>query len=225
LINFLNPLNRQNTYRLTARYSPNAQDISEMAYTIDAKYKVNKSLSLGVNYSDIRDLDGNMLFNEIFTEILYKYKRKWQLTTGLQLLEYNQEVYEMKSEVPNVKTVVPYFDFLYRFSAKKSLRAEMQYMDTKQDFGSWVFGLVEFNLAPKWSFEASAMYNNKPKKANPKGEIEPIIYPTAGVVFYNDNQRYSLRYVKQVEGVVCSGGICRLEPAFSGVRFNMSMNF
>jgi hypothetical protein len=98
-------------------------------------------------------------------------------------------------------------------------------MKTKQDFGSWVFGLVEYNLAPRWSFETSAMYNSKPKERVKGVTPKKILYPTAGVVFYNESQRYSLRYVKQVEGVVCSGGICRLEPAFSGVRMTMNTTF
>jgi hypothetical protein len=131
----------------------------------------------------------------------------------------------MKSEVPLVKTVVPYLDFLYKFTPTQALRTEFQYMSTKQDFGSWLFGLSEFSIAPRWIFEASGMYNVKPKKANSKGLVEKIFYPTLGVVFLKDAQRFSLRYVKQVEGVVCSGGICRLEPAFSGIRFNMNTTF
>lgn len=225
LVNFLLPLNRQNTFRLTARYSPAAQDISEMAYAADIRYRFSKTLTAAVNISDIRTLDGDRLFQEIFTEIVYKYQRKWQLTTGLQVLTYNQEVYEMKSEVPLVRALVPYFDFFYKFSSTKSLRTEFQYMDTKQDFGSWLFGLAEFSLAPKWNFEMSGMYNVDPKKVNPKGELKKTLYPTMGVVYNQNAQRYSLRYVKQVEGVVCSGGICRLEPAFSGFRFAMNTTF
>jgi len=225
LINYLTPLNRQNTYRLTARYSPAAQDISEMAYSFDVRYKFNKSLSANVNYSDISTLEGNRLFQELFTELIWKHKRKWQLTTGIQFLTYNQEVYEMKSEVPLVKTITPYLDFTYRFSSSKALRTEFQYMKTDQDFGSWLFGLAEYSIAPRWNFEASFMYNIDPKKPDARGIIAKTLYPTAGVVFFNDAQRYSLRYVKQVEGVVCSGGICRLEPAFSGFRFSMNTTF
>ena len=36
---------------------------------------------------------------------------------------------------------------------------------------------------------------------------------------------FTLAYIKQVEGVNCSGGVCRLEPAFSGVRFTLTTNF
>ncbi|MBK7636932.1 MAG: hypothetical protein IPJ13_23660 [Saprospiraceae bacterium] len=164
LVNFLLPLNRQNTYRLTARYSPAAQDLSEMAYAADIRYKFSKAFSAAVNVSDIRTIEGGRLFQEIYTELVYKYKRKWQLISGVQLLTYNQEVYEMKSEVPLVKTVVPYVDFLYRFTSSRSLRTEFQYMKTDQDFGSWLFGLVEYSVAPKWNFEVSGMYNVKPKR-------------------------------------------------------------
>ncbi|MFZ1751625.1 MAG: DUF6029 family protein [Saprospiraceae bacterium] len=225
LVNYLTPLNRQNTYRLTARYSPAAQDISEMAYVLDLRYKVNKAMSINVNFSDIKTLDRERLFQELLTEVIYKYKRKWQLTGGLQLLTYNQGIYELKSEVPLVKTVTPYVDFLYKFTPTKALRTEFQYMETKQDFGSWLYGLTEMSMAPHWSIEASGMYNVKPKKSNAKGLIEKTLYPTLGVVYFAEAQRYSLRYVKQVEGVVCSGGICRLEPAFSGIRFSLNTTF
>lgn len=225
LVNFLQPLNRQNTYRLTARYSPAAQEISEMAYSFDVRYKFNKKLNINVNFSDISTLEGDRLFQEIYTELIYKFKSKLQLISGIQFVTYNQEVYEMKAAVPLVKTVVPYFDILYKLNPTQAIRFEMQYMNTKQDFGSWIFGLLEYSIAPKFSFEVSGMYNNQPLKANAKGVIEKTLYPTLGMSFFHNAQRYSLRYVKQVEGIVCSGGICRLEPAFSGVRFSMSTTF
>ncbi len=225
LINYLTPVSKQNTYRLTARYTAPALDISEMAYNLDVRYKFSKALSANVNYSDIKTLNGDRLYQEVFSEFIYKKNRLWQLTGGIQFLTYNQEIYETKAEVPLVKTFVPYVDFLYKFTPYKSLRFETQYMSTEQDFGSWIFGLLEYNIAPRWSFEASGMYNVDPKKANSKGELKKALYPTVGVTLFKDAQRYNLRYVKQVEGIVCSGGICRLEPAFSGVRFSMNTTF
>lgn len=225
LINYLTPISRQNTYRLTARYTAPALDISEMAYNLDVRYKFSKAFSANINYSDIKTLEGERLYQEIFSEFIYKKDRLWQLTGGLQLLTYNQEIYETKAEVPLLKAVVPYADFLYKITPYKSLRFETQYMATKQDYGSWLFGLLEYNIVPRWSFEASGMYNIDPKKTNVKGELDKILYPTLGVTYFKDAQRYNLRYVKQVEGVVCSGGICRLEPAFSGVRFSMNTTF
>lgn len=96
-----------------------------MAYALDVRYKFSKSLNLNVNYSDITSLEGDRLFQELYTEVIYKHKRKWQFTGGIQFLTYNQEVYEMKSEVPLVKTITPYIDFLYRFTPSKALRTEI----------------------------------------------------------------------------------------------------
>lgn len=230
LLSYIPPMNRLNTYRLTARYSPATQFIGEEAYQLDLRYSPNKKWSFLANFSNITTLDGDQLYQEVYTEILYKQKRKWQLKGGLQLQTYNQEIYETKPEVPLVKTVTPYAEFLYKFTRRKSIRIEAQYMDTEQDFGSWVFGLAEFAMAPHWLFEVSGMYNLAPseRQNNETGELEtpdPILYPTFGVVYSNKATRFSLRYVKQVEGVVCSGGICRLEPAFSGVKFQVSTTF
>ncbi|MBK9687568.1 MAG: hypothetical protein IPO65_07280 [Saprospiraceae bacterium] len=98
------------------------------------------------------------------TEVTYKPSTKMQVTGGLQLLNYNQEIYEQKPDVPIVETVTPYIDVLYKFTRKKSLRTEVQYMKTDQDYGSWLFGLAEFGMAPNWIFEVSGMYNIVPKK-------------------------------------------------------------
>jgi len=229
LVNYIPPMNRFNTYRMTARYAPATQILSELAYQADVRYRFTKKVSALANYSNITTLDGDLLYREVLGEVVYKYKRKWQLTGGLQLQKYNQEVYEVKPEVPIVSTVTPYVDFLYKFSRKKSIRFESQYMSTEQDFGSWVFALAEVGLAPHWILEASMMYNISPTKNSPQdpetGESLNLVYPTIGAVYVNKANRFQLRYVKQVEGIVCSGGICRLEPAFSGVKFSMSSNF
>ena len=104
----------------------------------------------------------------------------------------------------------------------------MQYMHTEQDYGSWVNLFVEFSKAPHWSFEMSGMYNIKPTERAPKdknGESLSIFYPSIGITYTSGPNRFSMRYVKQVEGVVCSGGVCRLEPAFSGFKFNVASRF
>lgn len=231
LINYLPPMNRQNSYRLTARYAPAVQDLSELAFQFDAAYKVNRKLSLHGNFSNITTLDGDQLYREIYIDATYKQKRQWQLTVGLQRQEYNQEVYEIKPEVPLVRTVVPFVDFLYRITRKKSIRFETQYMDTREDFGRWWYGLVEYGIAPKWIFEGSIMYNFEPNVDridavfDENGVLPALVYPTLGVVYVHKANRYNLRYVKQVQGIVCTGGICRLEPAFSGFKFQVTSVF
>ena len=237
IINYIPPMNRQNTYRLTARYSPATQLLSEQAFQADVRYRWSKKLTTAANLSFVETLDGVKLFQEIYTEVLYKYKRKWQLKGGVQLLQYNQEIYESKTGVPLVETVTPYVDFLYRVTRKKSIRTEVQYLaigddekaGAKQDYGDWLFGLVEFAIAPHWSFVLSDMYNIGPGRNSPvdvdTGERLALHYPRIDVFYTYKANRFSLSYIKQVEGIVCSGGICRLEPAFSGVNFTVNSSF
>lgn len=224
-INFLPPMARQNTYRLTARYQSATQELGEQSFQVDARYKINKHLSINVNASNITTLDNVQLYREIYTELSYKQK-KYSIIGGLQVQNYNQDRYETKPGVPMVKTVTPFVEVLYKFTKKKALRLETQYMSTSQDLGSWLFGLAEFSIAPRWIFTASDMYNIKPHKINAyTGKLEKLHYPNVGVTYIKNSNRFSLNYVKQVEGVVCTGGICRLEPAFSGVKLTVNSSF
>jgi len=219
MINFLPPMARFNTYRLTSRYTPAIQELGEQAVKVDLKFRPKKNVGIELTFSNIADLDNNLLYREGYSEIQIKKKRKWVLTGGLQFQQYNQAIFETKPGVPIVKTFIPFVDFLYKIDRKKSLRFELQYMNTEQDFGSWIFGLVEYSIAPKWTFTVSDMYNSAPKKT------DKIHYPRIDLFYTIKSNRFSVSYVKQVEGVVCSGGICRLEPAFSGFRFTANSTF
>jgi len=228
LINYIPPINRENTYRLTARYSPTTQDLSELALQAEVRYALNKRSSILLNGSHITTLDGETLYDEIYVEYLLKKKRKYRWITGIQYQKYNQKVYLFEPSEPDLVAITPFMDFLYKLGRKKSIRIESQYMITDEDYGSWLYGLVEYATAPHWSFELSAMYNIDPKHKAPKddnGDFRKILYPTAGVVYSHKSTRYSLRYVKQVEGIVCAGGVCRLEPAFSGVKLGVTSSF
>lgn len=235
LMNFLPPMARQNTFRLTARYAAVTQFLGEQAFLADIRYAPSRKLQFLVNGSYIDDLNGNLLYREIFTEIIFKKKRKYTLTGGLQRQIYNQEIYFVKPETENIKTWVPYVDLLIKMKKRKAVRFEFQYMNVntnskgeKTDYGDWLNGLVEFSIAPHWTFTVSDMYNANPGKASPKdenGEGIKAHYPRADIFYTYKNSRFSLSYVKQVEGIVCTGGICRLEPAFSGWQMTVNSTF
>lgn len=230
-INFLPPMTRFNTYRLTTRYQAATQELGENALQADIKYAFNRKFQVGLNASYITDLEDELLYNEIYTEVSYKYKRKWQIIGGIQYQEYNQAIYEEKPGKDNVVTIIPYVDFLYKISRKKALRFEAQYMNAEEDYGGWAFGLVEFTMAPHWTFTVSDMYNISPNPKNDdipfdeNGNKRKLHYPRVDVFYTYRSNRFSLSYVKQVEGIVCTGGICRLEPAFSGVKLSVNSTF
>lgn len=231
-INFLPPMAKQNTYRLTARFAPATQELGEQALQLDVRYKLNKKLGVGLNLSEIQLLDGTSLYREITPEVTYKYKRKWQAIAGLQVLNYNIAVYQGKKDYNEgdnyVDAVTPYAEVLYRFTPRRSLRVEAQYLGTEDEYGAWAFLLAEVGLAPHWLFYVSDMY-----KIEHSGEVadkearkyDNIHFPTVGAVYTRGANRFSLAYVKQVEGINCSGGICRYEPTFHGVQLRINSSF
>jgi hypothetical protein len=219
IINFLPPMSRQNTYRLAARYNAATQELGEQAFQFEGRYSPKKGIEFLGNFSTIQTLESELLYREFLGELTFKKKKK-SFIIGVQVQNYNQEIYETKPTVPMVKTLTVYTEYLHKFSRKRSLRMELQHMATKQDYGSWMFGLVEYSMAPHWVFTVSDMYNYQPKKT-----AKALHYPTLSVAYSKDANRVTLSYVKQVEGVVCTGGICRLEPAFSGVRLTVNSTF
>lgn len=219
LINFLPPMARQNTYMLTARYNAATQFLGEQAYQIDFVAKPNRQWAFSGTFSDIRNLNNDVLFRELYLESVYKKGRDLKLTVGGQMVQYNQLVYETKGDSQLV-SIVPFVEMTYRFNRKTSIRTELQYMNNQEDFGSWAYGLVEVSVAPNWSFGAWDMWNIQPKKTT-----KALHYPTTWITYQGGANRFEIAYVKQVEGIVCTGGICRFEPAFSGVRFTLNSTF
>ena len=240
IVNFLPAMSRENTYRLTTRYVAATQELGEYALKANIMIKPSRKLSFLINGSYINTLEDVLLYRELYTQVEYKPNRDWIVKGGLQLQNYNQAIYQFKPGIPNVDAITPFVDVLYKLSRRNALRVEAQYMNTgqytdpesgktlHQDYGNWVFGQVELTLAPNWTFTASDMYNAAPGKLSPvdeSGEKVQLHYPRFDIFYNYKTTRYSLSYVKQVEGIVCTGGVCRLEPAFSGVQATLLATF
>lgn len=218
IIDYLPAMSRQNSTRLTARYQAVAQELGENAFQFNVTYTPSRGNTFGANYSQTFNAD-TLLFREIYAD--YEMRRnKYKLLFGGQYIQYNQQVFEFKPNAPMVEPITPFVEFTYKLDRKKSFRLEAQYQYNDHDFGSWIFGLIEFNIAPQWSFSASDMWNYKPLKTT-----DALHYPMLAAVYTYKASRFSLSYVKQTEGIVCTGGVCRYEPAFSGYKFGILTNF
>jgi hypothetical protein len=216
-IAYLPPMSRQNTFRLTSRYGVGPRELNEDAAQIDIRYNFNEALNLNINASMINS-NNIQLYNEVYSELTFT-KEKDQIEIGLQIQKYNQKIYENKPEAGYINTITPFVEYTRKISESKSIRTELQYLNTKEDFGNWLFALCEYSIAPSWTFTVSDMYNITPKKT------QALHYPVGAITYTKSASRFNLSYVKQVEGIVCSGGICRFEPAFSGFKFNIQTAF
>ncbi len=238
MVSFLPPTTRQNSLRLPARYTAAAQELSEQSYQIDMIISPTDHLSFNTNFSNMTDITGKKeFFREFYQDVtINKDKNEW--VAGLQIIDYNIDFFQQKPNASTVRTFTPFVEYTRRFDRKRSLRCELQYMATdrdkqlfpfllkdasrpkeKQDFGDWTFALIEYNIAPHWSFAVSDMYNVHPTRG------EARHYPNVFMSYTEKTTRFTVAYAKQVEGVVCTGGVCRFEPAFSGVRVGMTTSW
>ncbi len=228
MISYLPSLTKQNSFRLPARYGAITQELDEIAVQADLVVTPKKGLSFTANFSNIQTSEGEQLFREYYVDVdIKKKKSPWHFIAGIDMQDYNQFVYQQEGHYVN--TFTPFVEVDYKFTRKKSIRVEAMYMLTerdrrmfgkddpeeRQDLGDWIFGLVEYNIAPKYSFSLTDMYNFDDNQH----------FYSALVAYTKRANRMTLSYVKQVEGVVCTGGVCRLEPAFSGAKFTLTSSF
>ena len=83
-------------------------------------------------------------------------------------------------------------------------------------WSDWVAALVEFSVAPRWSVYVSDMYNIGMTKVH---------YYDGGVSYSKGRTRVQLSYGRHRAGYVCSGGVCRYSPAYTGVNLLLTTAF
>ena len=107
-------------------------------------------------------------------------------------------------------------DALYRFSKTASIRTELQYLYSQELTRDWMAGLVELSFAPHWSLSASDMYNHG---------STGVHYYNVGASYSQDAFIISLNAGRSREGMVCSGGVCRWQPAYKGMCLRAQWSF
>ena len=219
MINYLPPMTRQNTYRLTTLYVAATQEAGEDAMQGEVFWSWSDPWRWSLQGSLIDLPDGTKMYREIFSELQFQDLTR-HLTLGVQHQQYNKDRYEGKPGEPMVKAYTAFAEFFKQADDTHSWRFEAQYQYSQHGYGSWIYGLAEYGIAPKWLFSASNMYNYR----KPDGSAGENYYALS-TSFQQNGQRLMLSYVRQVEGVVCSGGICRYEPAFNGFRINLWATF
>lgn len=143
-----------------------------------------------------------------------------RLTSNLRLhLMYMNQFYNktiIEGEGGMIHSDIFVAEGRYQFSPKVTLRAEGQYLTTKDDQGDWAFALVELSLSPHWMFTASDEYN--------VGETNRHYWNLFATWTYN-SARFQLGYVRTRAGYNCSGGVCRYVPSYQGLTLSYNYNF
>lgn len=224
VLNYLPALTRQYTYMLANLNPYQSSGEGERGGQIDAYYSwrsksnrsryVNLHANASLFYSDKAVTPKTrMLWRDINGDIEFQWNKQLKTTFLVSVQEWSpSHGLNDKTYASNIFVL----DALYKFDRKKSVRAEVQYLYSEDYEKDWVAGLVEFNLAPHWSFSVSDMYNHGTSKVH---------YYSGSVSYTQKNTRLQLSYGRNRAGYVCSGGVCRYTPAYTGANLTLTTSF
>ena len=238
-VNHLPAFTLDHTYALAALY-PYATQLAEgeWAYQAEVGYNFKRKTALGgkygmnvkLNYSYVRGIQDAWLkwgkeshYQDLNLQLTRRLSRDFKLNLMYMNQRYNKTVVEGAGGMIHSNIFVA--DGMMQLAPKTKLRAELQYLQTKQDQGDWAFGLLELSLAPHWMLTVSDMWNC--------GDSDPEFYEEnthlhyyQGLITYNiGSHRIQAGYGRTRAGYNCSGGVCRYVPATKGFTISYNYNF
>ena len=232
----------QHTYALAALYPYATQAAGgEWAFQGEVGYNFARRTPLGgkygtklkVNFSHVRSLDkedvdaaegykskffkvgGETYYQDINVQMEKKLTKAFKLNLMYMNQRFNDAVIRQEDN-GMIKSHIAVAEGKYQFNNKLTLRAEAQYLATKQDEGDWTYGLLELSVLPYFMFTVSDMWNN--------GESN-VHYYMGSVTFNYKAHRLMAGYGRTRAGYNCSGGVCRYVPATRGFQMSYNFNF
>jgi predicted porin len=157
-------------------------------------------------------------YTDVNLELNKKLTKQWTIGAMAMYQTYNKQVIEGKGDL--IRAGIGVVEAKYALNKKIQMRAEAQYMYTKQDEGQWVAALYELSLWRQLVISGQWMYNFVDGKA--KNE-ERQHYYTVAATYTHGAHRVMAGYTKTRAGFNCSGGVCRYVPKQEGV--SLTYNF
>lgn len=237
MLNYVPALCTQYTYMLTTLHPYGARtgdlmtgfvNSGEIGGQIDVFYNFRRGTKLGGkrgmkvhgNFSTYYTIaeegtfkTGNLLFKDMSLDIEKQWTRQFKSTILWSMQEYSPKYGANKTTYLSNIIVA---DLLFKFTDLFSTRLELQYLITHEDQKDWMAALVEVSFAPHWSIYVSDMYNHGMSKVH---------YYNGGVSYVKSRTRLSLGYGRYRSGYICSGGVCRPIPAYTGANFSITTSF
>ena len=228
-LNYLPSLCMQQTYMLAGLNPYVTFADGEAGFQGDAYYNFRRGTALGGKYGMKLHVGGSWIqalpcalpdrdtWHLAYRDINIELERRWSRAFRSVLfvsIQENSPTHGNRKATDAQNVFV--FDGQWRLSPVCALRTELQYLYSQELTRDWMAGLVEFTMAPHWSFSVSDMYN----------------HGSTGVHYWQVAAAYSLNSLnislvggRSREGMVCSGGVCRWQPAYSGVCLRAQWSF
>jgi hypothetical protein len=234
-LNYLPALTQQYSYSLVNLNPYNTMGNNEIGGQLDLHYRIKRNTFPGGKYGARIALNVSTYYNlkgdtehgyeflntgttRYYQAINVEMEKKLNDAFKLLLL-YSNQVY---NPLVAGKADALYFsnaavaDLEWTLNDTKSFRFEAQHLWTKDDHKNWTAALIEFNVAPAWSFFVNDMYNY--------GDTNTHYYGGGGS-YTVSRTRIALKYGRNREGVICAGGVCMVMPAYTGFNLLLTSSF
>jgi hypothetical protein len=231
-INHMTPFANQHTYMLTSLYPYGTHaTASEWAFQGEVRYTWKRGTVMGGRYGTTLKLNASHIrgtadswfgmsdsayYTDVNLELNKKLSKQWYIGAMAMYQTYNKQAIEGHGDL--IHAGIGVVEAKYALNKKVQMRAEVQYMYTKQDEGQWVAALYELSLFRQLALSGQWMYN-----IGYAHEATNEHYYTIAATYTHGAHRVMAGYTKTREGFNCSGGVCRYVPKQEGV--SLTYNF
>ena len=231
-INHLPPFANQHTYMLTSLYPYGTEKTgNEWAFQGEIRYTWKRGTKMGGKYGTTLKLNASHIrgttdtwfgmseapyYTDVNLELNKKLTKQWTIGAMAMYQTYNKQVIEGKGDL--IRAGIGVVEAKYALNKKIQMRAEAQYMYTRQDEGQWVAALYELSLWRQLVISGQWMYN-----IGYANEATNEHYYTVAATYTHGAHRVMAGYTKTRAGFNCSGGVCRYVPKQEGV--SLTYNF
>lgn len=158
-----------------------------------------------------------LYYQDVNLDISHRFTPGFKLALFYMNQAYNQLQIEGHADNGNnVRTNIFALEATKRLGSKVSLRVEAQYLQTRQDKGDWIAGLIELSVSPHFIISLTDLYNNGQTKEN---------YLSGSLTYRTGAHRLQFSAGQQRAGITCVGGICRYVPETNGFSLGYTVNF
>ena len=225
-INHMPPFATQHTYMLASLYPYGTEKTAnEWAFQGEVRYTWKRGTAMGGKYGTTLKLNASHIrgtsdtwfgmteepyYTDVNLELNKKLTKEWYIGAMAMYQTYNKRVVEGHGDL--VRAGIGVVEAKYAVNKKVQMRAELQYLYTKQDEGQWVAALYELSLWRQLVLSGQWMYN-----IGYAHEATNEHYYTVAATYTHGAHRVMAGYTKTREGYNCSGGICRYVPKQQGI--------
>ena len=230
-INHMPPFAMQHTYMLTSLYLYSTDlTANEWAFQGEVRYTWKRGTAMGGKYGTTLKLNASHIrgtsdtwfgmseepyYTDVNLELNKKINKEWYIGAMAMYQTYNKRIIGKNGIMRSGIGVV---EAKYAMNKKVQMRAELQYLYSRQYEGQWIAALYELSLWCQLVLSGQWMYNigHAPDATNGH-------YYTVAATYTHGAHRLMAGYTKTRAGFNCSGGVCRYVPEQQGVT--LTYNF